>query len=231
LRDLSVVTATYLYALASAGEAEALWLAEAGLNHGYEQVLGTYEKALDRLLAAKTGLELNQQLYLGQSNLKYRTAREKEAVGSVVRLVPEPQHRSARRSIAPLLSRLDAFEKEQSQRLAEAASRRNLELHLAAAILPQEPPPDPKRAAAENIIVKRKRVGTIPLDDLPESQRDGHPAAGWWGHPVAALFWCDGKRNLAEVIRLTEHELGPTDFDFVAYFRFLRKHGYVEFVE
>jgi hypothetical protein len=33
------------------------------------------------------------------------------------------------------------------------------------------------------------------------------------------------------VIRLTEQELGPTDFDFVAYFRFLRKHGYVEFVE
>jgi len=25
-------------------------------------------------------------------------------------------------------------------------------------------------------------------------------------------------------------ELGPTEFDFVGYFRFLRAHGYVEFV-
>jgi len=32
-----------------------------------------------------------------------------------------------------------------------------------------------------------------------------------------------------EVIHLTEMELGPTDFDFVGYFRFLRAHGYVDF--
>ena len=44
-----------------------------------------------------------------------------------------------------------------------------------------------------------------------------------------ALYWCDGRRNLAEVARLTQLELGPTDFDFVAYFRFLRNHGYVQF--
>jgi hypothetical protein len=193
--------------------------------------LGVYGKSLDRLLASKSGTELQQQLYRGQQNLEYRAAREKQAVGSVVRLTPEPRQSSVRRSIAPLLSRLDAFEKEQSQRLAEAAHRRNAELRLTAAVVPLEPPEDPKRAAAEQIIVKRKRVGTIPLDDLPEDKREGFPAAGWWGHPVSALFWCDGERNLAEVIRLTEHELGPTDFDFVGYFRFLRKHGYVEFVE
>jgi hypothetical protein len=231
LRDLSVVTAAYLYALASAGEPEAAWLAEAGLNHGYEQVLGTYEKALDRLLAAGTGSELRHELYRGREDLMYRTAREKEAVQSVARLAPEARHKSLERSIAPLLARLDVFEKEQARRLAEAANRRAGDLRLAEAITPQEPPPDPKMAEAEKIIVKRKRVGTIPLDDLKESEREGFPAAAWWGHPVSALYWCDGKRNLAEVIRLAEHELGPTDFDFVGYFRFLRKHGYVEFVQ
>jgi len=231
LRDLSVVTAAYLYALASAGEPEAIWLAEAGLSHGYEQVLGSYDKALDRLLAAANGKELGQELFRGREKLKYRAAREKEAVESVVRLVPELQHRSLQRSIAPLLARLDAFEKEQSRRLTEAADRRAAELRLAEAIVPQAPPPDPKMAAAERIIVRRRRAGTIPLDDLKENEREGFPAAGWWGHPVSALFWCDGKRNLAEVIRLTEHELGPSEFDFVGYFRFLRRHGYVEFVE
>ena len=57
------------------------------------------------------------------------------------------------------------------------------------------------------------------------------PAAGFWSMPVTALYWCDGKRNLAEVIRLTKVEIGPRDFDFVGYFRFLERHGYVEFVK
>lgn len=231
LRDLSVVTAAYLYALASAAEPEAVWLAEASLNHGYEQVLGVYAQALDRLLAAGAAKELQQELFRGQQDLQYRAARERDAIESVARLVPQSSRKSLERTIAPLLARVDAFEKEQSRRLSEAANRRASALRLAQAIVPVAPPADPRRKEAEQIIVKRKRVGTIPLDDLPEDQREGFPAAGWWGHPVSALFWCDGKRNLAEVIRLTEHELGPSDFDFVGYFRFLRKHEYVEFVE
>ena len=70
----------------------------------------------------------------------------------------------------------------------------------------------------------------ITLDDLPREQREGFPAASFWGPPVSALYWCDGKRNLAEVIRLTELEMGPQQLDFVGYFKFLERHGYVEFV-
>jgi hypothetical protein len=73
-------------------------------------------------------------------------------------------------------------------------------------------------------------MGTITLDDLPQSQREGYPAASFWGVPVSALYWCDGKRSLSEVVRLTELEMGPQQFDFVGYFKFLEKHGYVEFV-
>ena len=47
---------------------------------------------------------------------------------------------------------------------------------------------------------------------------------------VKALHWCDGNRNLEEVIRLTELEMGPQTFDFVGYFKFLQKHGFVEFI-
>jgi hypothetical protein len=46
-----------------------------------------------------------------------------------------------------------------------------------------------------------------------------------------ALFWCDGKRNLSEVIRYTELELGPQNFDFVGYFQFLARKGYVDIVQ
>ena len=52
--------------------------------------------------------------------------------------------------------------------------------------------------------VRRKRMGNIPLDRVPREKREGFPAASFWGVPMAALHWCDGKRNLEEVIRLTE---------------------------
>jgi hypothetical protein len=81
------------------------------------------------------------------------------------------------------------------------------------------------------IIVKRKRLGSIPLDDMPEDKREGYPSGAWATVPTIALFWCDGKRDLAEVIRLTEKELGAQKFDFVGYFRFLAEHGYVDLQE
>jgi hypothetical protein len=90
--------------------------------------------------------------------------------------------------------------------------------------------PTAQSAEASKIVVRRKRFGTLPLDDLTPDQRQGYPSGAWEAVPTAALYWCDGHRNLAEVIRLTQMELGPTGFDFVGYFRFLRARGYVEFV-
>ena len=66
--------------------------------------------------------------------------------------------------------------------------------------------------------------------NLPPDQREGYPAASFSGPPVTALYWCDGKRNLAEVIRLTQIETGGAKFDFLGYFKFLERRGYVEFV-
>ena len=78
------------------------------------------------------------------------------------------------------------------------------------------------------MIVRRKRFGSIPLDDLPHAQWEGYPSGAWASVPTIALYWCDGKRTLAEAARLTQLELGASNFDFVGYFRFLERHGYVE---
>ena len=78
---------------------------------------------------------------------------------------------------------------------------------------------------AAKIVIHRKRFGTIPLDELAPDQREDQPSGAWAIVPAIALYWCDGQRNLAEVIRLTQLELGPSQFDFVSYFRFLKKHG------
>jgi hypothetical protein len=89
--------------------------------------------------------------------------------------------------------------------------------------------PPPSEAA--RIVITRKRPGPIPLDELAPDKREGFPSGAWARVPMLALFWCDGKRTLAEVIRLTEAEAGPTKFDYVGYFRFLAKHGYVDIAE
>jgi hypothetical protein len=89
---------------------------------------------------------------------------------------------------------------------------------------------DQQLAAAAKLVVKRKRFGTLPLDDLAHDQWEAYPSGAWAAVPTIALYWCDGRRNLAEVIRLTRLELGPTEFDFVGYFRFLARHGYIELI-
>jgi hypothetical protein len=90
----------------------------------------------------------------------------------------------------------------------------------------EQTPPDTGK-----LVVTRKRFGTLPLDDLPVDQREGFPSGVWSARLVTALYWCDGKRSIDEVVRLTRQELGPDRFDWVGYFRFLAKHGYVNITE
>ena len=81
-----------------------------------------------------------------------------------------------------------------------------------------------------NWIVRRKRFGPVTLDDLPLDQRQGFPGFAARPAPLRLLYWCDGKRTLAEVIRLIELEQGPMDFDFVGYNQMLARHGYVDLI-
>jgi hypothetical protein len=231
LRDLAVLDSVYLYYLASAGESEALWLAEVALSRGYEQVAHSYSPILDRILAGGDNELLDQLLRQALDEIAYSVDREKQAVLSVLRLIPEVKREKTKLSLSPLLQSLESFSQAQAERLRVAVDRRARELGIATRIEPAVPASDGRLAVASEIVVRRKRIGTLPLDDLPVGQREGYPAAGFSGTPVTALYWCDGHRTLAEVIRLTRLELGPSDFDFVGYFRFLERHGYVEFVK
>jgi hypothetical protein len=200
LRDITTVDAAFLYFLANAGEPEALWLAGLSESRGYEQVLKAVNSLLDRGIPDALGA------------IDYAVERESQSVLSVLRLVPEDRRAAMRTRLAPMLDRLKGFGKTQSIRLVPIDSQPAANLD------------------ASRIVVKRKRFGTIPLDDLPRDQWEGQPSGAWAAIPTIALYWCDGRRTLAEVSRLTQLELGRTGFDFVRYFRLLEKHGYVEFV-
>src|SRR5215831_10089381 len=151
----------------------------------------------------------------GLDQIAYAVDRESQAMLSVTRLVPVDRQPAVRESLQPLLDDLRRFGEDQFARVR------------ALGVSPS-PMPDPQLAEATAMVVKRTRMGTIPLDELAPDRREGYPSGAWDSVPIIALYWCDGRRNLAEVIRLTRLELGPSKFDFVGYFRFLERHGYVE---
>jgi hypothetical protein len=229
LRDIAVIDASFLYYLANAGELEALWLAELSQTRGYEQILHSTAPFLDKVRAAGDSESLGRVLSDAFDHITYSVDRESQSVLSVQRLVPEPGREATAKALAPLVADLRRFGDEQRERVRRAVERRAVECGLTFPVKPIETP-TAQSAEASKIVVRRKRFGTLPLDDLPPDQRQGYPSGAWEAVPTAALYWCDGHRTLAEVIRMTQMELGPTDFDFVGYFRFLRERGYVDFV-
>jgi hypothetical protein len=229
LRDVAVMNATYLYYLANAGERETMWLAELAANRGYEQILSSAAPFVDRAMNAQSGEELARFVAQGMQKIAYSVDRESQSVISVLRLVSQEHRDAVRAGISPLADHLENYGRDQASRLREAAGRRAGQIGVTLPAAPRAES-DPKLAEAAHIIVKRKRFGTIPLDDIAPDDREGYPSGAWDGRVIAALYWCDGERNLAEVIRLTNLELGPEKFDFVGYFKFLERRGYVEFL-
>ncbi len=214
LRDITVVTAAFLYFVANAGEPEAATLARWAESRGYEKILQAAQPFLDE--HGYTG----EIVAHAEDKVSYTAGREAQAVLSVLRLVAPEQRDEVRRSLQPMADRLQSFANLQLARV-----------HAVSGGIAAVRKPGPREAEAAQIVVKRKRFGTIPLDDLPHDQWEGQPSGAWAAIPTIALYWCDGHRNLAEVARLTQLELGPTNFDFVTYFRFLHKHGYVDFAQ
>jgi hypothetical protein len=225
LRDLAIVNATYLYTLASASEADVLWLAELAANRGQEQILSGAAPFIDRALRAPNGEELARLLADGNAKIKYSVDREEQSVLSVLRLVGMGGSDST--VLRPLVKDLENYGDAQTARLREAVNHRAAQIGLAQPVTPRVGS-DPQLTEGARIVVKRKRFGTIPLDEIHPDDREGYPSGAWDGTVIAALYWCDGQRNLADVIRLTRLELGAEKFDFVGYFKFLERRGYVE---
>jgi Peptidase family M28 len=230
LRDIATVNAAYLYYLANAGEPEAMWLAELSQTRGYKQILGSAAIFLDRVSTLGDGDSLSRLLQDAIDRVAYSVDRETQSVLSVLRLVPEQRREEAAKTLVPLIDDLHRFGEGQTSRVHRTIDRRALELGFKVPVKPTAASDNQLKQAAK-IVVRRKRFGTLPLDDIPPDQREGYPSGAWEGIPTIALYWCDGRRNLAEVIHLTRMELGPTDFDFLGYFRFLRKKGYVDFAK
>jgi hypothetical protein len=176
---------------------------------------------------AQTGEALSIQLSSGIARLMYNADRDCEALLSVLRLTTPAKRESIRSDLDPLIAHIRRFATEQCERLQQAANQRASEVGATTPVTPKEAP-NTMGAEAKRLIVIRKRFGPVTLDDVPVEQREGYPGFGDNPAPLTLLSWCDGKRSIDEVARLVQLEQGPMNFDFLGYFRFLAKHGYVE---
>ncbi|HET8667365.1 MAG TPA: M28 family peptidase [Terriglobales bacterium] len=230
VRDLSAVLASHLYYLASAGEREIPWLAQITLDRSYENATRVAAPYLERIAAATDADALGRELHLALAHANYNADRDRDAVLSLVRLATPASREKIRLELNPYLHEIDRFADQHSEKLQRAADERAAALGYAVPVRAIAPAPDPSRVEAARLVVRRKRFGPITLDDLPVEQREGYPGFGGNPAPLPLLTWCDGKRTVAEVIRLVELEYGPMRFDFVGYFKFLAKHGYIDLV-
>ncbi len=205
LGDLTAMVAAYLYVAANAGDGEIPWLASLLVDSAAEDLSAAGAAGMDALLAgdkAAAAFALARIQYLAERNI--------DALGSLRKLGEHP-------AIASSAAHIRALEKAHSARLTGQGLR----------VYQRE-----REGKDGVLVVRRKRIGTIPLDDLAQEKREGFPSGAWDKMVTVALYWCDGKRTVDEVARLTEFEMGrPLSFRFGAYFRFLERHRYVEFAK
>ena len=179
--------------IASAGPDQMHWMAELAVERGYDQINAATANSLDLVAAAKDADSLGRLLYWETARVDYNLARETKAVKQAADLPQE-------------LAALASFAAAQKARIEGAVQERATELHLGT-IQPMAPKVGSR--SRKDRRSPQANGHSSPLDDIPPEQREGFPASGFWAPTTAALYWCDGKRNLAEVIQTTEMELGP----------------------
>lgn len=199
--DLIGMVATYLYYTAVAGENETSWLSDILLDAACQDLLATAATGANAIAAGDA-----KAASFALSRLDYIADR------NIVAILKLNQLGAGEALLRTAMRRLHQFQELQKSRLLDAGVK-----------------PYGKPESPDGLIVRRKRIGSIPLDDLPVDKREGFPSGAWDRIVTFALYWCDGKRTISEVAYLTEMEIGhPLNFDFSSYFRFLERHGYVE---
>ncbi len=235
LREMAILNAAYLYYLADAGEDELPTIARLAFDRALGKITETASAAREKALAASDGQSLGACRTEGLERIDYYADIQKKAVASVARLVRKGGSETADKLAETYGKQIDSFAGLMKDHFKEEVTRKakaeGIKVVSRKAVVS-----DWEKEAAK-LVPKRKVVGTLTLEGIHHTEWaevTGSPR--WWSaNSVAAAswFWCDGKRDLTEIKRLVEMESGQPvgKFDLIKYYRFLEKHGFVEFVQ
>lgn len=228
----TVLAASYAYFLASAGSQEAMQLAEESAADGRRRLARLSCGAAERLRTAEAA-ELGALLAAGIERLDHWSEVTAERVRSAQRFAEQTERREFRSALRPLVAHVKKTARLEETHLRRVAADRAHELDVPA---PTVGPAQPAGwlAKAAQLVPVRRVPGTITLDDVPDDQRRGCSNPRWSTTLTNVLFRCDGRRSLAEAVRLGLLDSGETaiakleSYDFLELFRMLEKHGRVE---
>ncbi|MDM8550632.1 hypothetical protein QUF72_11160 [Desulfobacterales bacterium HSG2] len=202
---------------------------------GAEDILKTANNMRGRIADAKDGSELGRLLDQGLKQIDFRTGIREQGVMSIVRLIENERKKDAeaildayRRDLAEL-GRITGRQFEKA--VKTDAQRRGIRIER------YRRTKDIWEAAAAEIYPKALKFGTLTLDSIdPAEWTPITSSPRWWGArnwPAAVYWWCDGMRSLLDIRDMVELEAGcqMKDFDLVAYFNLLEKHGLAEFAD
>ena len=223
LGQVAAYTATFLYFFANAGEAEAAWLAEAVSSDSRGRLAQVGLDASAKLLAAGDAEELTAAVAGAERRLGHLGNVAAMAVRSAERLAPK--RRPVTRIIDEGVTMIEDAMIAECEHLAELADEIAAEHRWTLRPVVQEPSAEEKQAA--KIIAQRTAFGPIAFDGIPLAKRKGLDDGRWGGPLMTVLNWCDGRRTLAEAMRLASGEMGRDLTGIVKQIRRCEKLGLV----
>jgi hypothetical protein len=227
---VTVLAASYAYALAAAGSPEAEWLAEEAAADGRARLAAVAAEFAEKLRRAEPGAR-GKVLGLASERMGYHRDVAAQRVRSAQNLAARTERREFRAALRPMVAGLKKQAKLEEAYLAKLAARlaRDDDLPVPEAEAPARPA---WWTEACDLVPVRRVVGALTFDEVPTAERNGQPSPRWSGELVNVLFRCDGRRTLAEAWLLGTLDSGgeryARDLDFVAYFKFLERQGLVE---
>ena len=226
LERVALMTATYAYFLANAGNKEAAWIVSQVMAKEKHDLVNEVKSRIDTAMNLDNPEEVGKAVHKLKEKIDYDISRGKEALTSIRRICPKS--RSLITKMSKELEKIGDHEYKNAVVAIEVYAKgigANVKEYTPEQVkLPKGAEKVPERLYRGPISTRAfmKKLSEKELEKLDLFNKK-HGIT--YGGPIAqALYWADGKRNIGEISRLLELETGKDSLEYLAgYFPYLEK--------
>ena len=226
LERVALMTATYAYFLANAGNSEAAWIVSQVMAKEKLDLVSEVQSRIDAAMSLDDPDELGKAVYKLREKIDYDVSRGKEAIASIRRICPKS--RALITKMSKELEKIGDHEYKNAVAAVEAYAK-----GIGAEVKDFTPEQVKLPKGAEKVperlyrgpISTRAFMKKLSVKELEKLDLFNKKHGITYGGPIAqALYWADGKRNIGEISRLLELETGKDSLEYLAgYFPYLEK--------